>query len=558
MDRSVPLLLIYGTALFLTGSCEDSSWSHVSSGPASDPTASSYLDLLDSSEQTDFGPVPPNTFVTPNFLITSQESGFSSEENDGSKYTWDDVDDPNNTSLEVDMPKGYNSIIMQPSSLPDLIPDDVNSSSSLSTTKSKVSQSDFWEVNDETGENQYNFVDPSSTSVASLSSDVKYQTEKSILFMTEDLQEQTTEGYYNTSVNDTMALLDAEVSNQELQADSEELPSSASEADTPTYPERSSEDFSERDILLDTIAMVTVVHRGVDIKTEEGDSDLTAKLSTVSSANSVEVPWGEGDEVMKGMEPHFREERTTAPSISNQAEDFQPDTAHELPQVVCTDWSNLIGKGYIILNMSDNNECEVFRVQMGDRLLAMVETAFSRKMDSPQGSWLISLGKPNKQDKQLLMTLASEEGVVPSKDVLSMLGEIQRGLFEIGIQNYTTATSCQSWPSQPQSDYGKLFVVLVIIGSICVVIIVSGFIYICWQRRLPKLKSSSPGEELHFVENGCHDNPTLDITTDSQSEMQEKKPSMNGVTVEGADNWQILINKPAREDMENYEEDTHL
>ncbi|KAG2470684.1 PDXL2 protein, partial [Polypterus senegalus] len=369
--------------------------------------------------------------------------------------------------------QGYNSIIMQPSSLPDLIPDDVNSSSSLSTTKSKVSQSDFWEVNDETGENQYNFVDPSSTSVASLSSDVKYQTEKSILFMTEDLQEQTTEGYYNTSVNDTMALLDAEVSNQELQADSEELPSSASEADTPTYPERSSEDFSERDILLDTIAMVTVVHRGVDIKTEEGDSDLTAKLSTVSSANSVEVPWGEGDEVMKGMEPHFREERTTAPSISNQAEDFQPDTAHELPQ-------------------------EVFRVQMGDRLLAMVETAFSRKMDSPQGSWLISLGKPNKQDKQLLMTLASEEGVVPSKDVLSMLGEIQRGLFE------------------------------------------------------------SPGEELHFVENGCHDNPTLDITTDSQSEMQEKKPSMNGVTVEGADNWQILINKPAREDMENYEEDTHL
>ncbi|MBN3305833.1 PDXL2 protein, partial [Amia calva] len=68
----------------------------------------------------------------------------------------------------------------------------------------------------------------------------------------------------------------------------------------------------------------------------------------------------------------------------------------------------------------------------------------------------------------------------------------------------------------------------------------------------------SNGEELHFVENGCHDNPTLDVTSDSQSEMQEKKASMNGVGMEGGGNWQVLVNKSAKEEAENMEEDTHL
>lgn len=39
-----------------------------------------------------------------------------------------------------------------------------------------------------------------------------------------------------------------------------------------------------------------------------------------------------------------------------------------------------------------------------------------------------------------------------------------------------------------RSDYGTLFVVLVIIGVICFIIIVLGLLYNCWQRRLPKLK----------------------------------------------------------------------
>ncbi|KFZ56360.1 Podocalyxin-like 2, partial [Antrostomus carolinensis] len=228
-------------------------------------------------------------------------------------------------------------------------------------------------------------------------------------------------------------------------------------------------------------------------------------------------------------------------------------------QVICKDWSNLAGKNYIILNMSDNIDCEEFRLERGPQLLALVEDAFSRQADGLQDRWLISLSKPNENDKHLLMTLTGEQGIIPTKDVLMALGDVKRSLAEIGIQNYSTTTSCQSHPNQTRSDYGKLFVVLVIIGSICAIIIVLGLIYNCWQRRLPKMKNMSHGEELRFVETACHDNPTLDVASDSQSEMQEKKPSVNGGnTINGPDSWDVLINKQASEDVDVFEEDTHL
>ncbi|XP_057410550.1 podocalyxin-like protein 2 isoform X3 [Balaenoptera acutorostrata] len=130
----------------------------------------------------------------------------------------------------------------------------------------------------------------------------------------------------------------------------------------------------------------------------------------------------------------------------------------------------------------------------------------------------------------------------------------------IGIQNYSTTSSCQARASQVRSDYGTLFVVLVVIGAICVIIIVLGLLYNCWQRRLPKLKHVSHGEELRFVENGCHDNPTLDVASDSQSEMQEKQPSLNGGgAVNGPGGWSALMGgKRDPEDSDVFEEDTHL
>ncbi|XP_013370939.1 PREDICTED: podocalyxin-like protein 2 [Chinchilla lanigera] len=234
-------------------------------------------------------------------------------------------------------------------------------------------------------------------------------------------------------------------------------------------------------------------------------------------------------------------------------------TPWDSTQVICKDWSNLAGKNYIILNMTENMDCEVFRQHQGLRLLALVEEVLPRHRRGHHGDWHISLSKPSEKEQHLLMMLVGEQGVVPTQDVLSMLGDIRRNLEEIGIQNYSTTSSCQARATQVRSDYGTLFVVLVIIGVICFIIIVLGLLYNCWQRRLPKLKHVSHGEELRFVENGCHDNPTLDVASDSQSEMQEKQPSLNGGALNGPGSWSALMGgKRDPEDSDVFEEDTHL
>lgn len=61
---------------------------------------------------------------------------------------------------------------------------------------------------------------------------------------------------------------------------------------------------------------------------------------------------------------------------------------------------------------------------------------------------------------------------------------------QVGVQNFSAAVGCSFPTSQKRSDYSKLFVVLVVIGSVCTVIITSGSVYICWQRRLPATKTT--------------------------------------------------------------------
>ncbi|XP_057702219.1 podocalyxin-like protein 2 isoform X2 [Corythoichthys intestinalis] len=245
--------------------------------------------------------------------------------------------------------------------------------------------------------------------------------------------------------------------------------------------------------------------------------------------------------------------------------------------VLCVDWTQPSGHGYVILNMTHNLNCEEFRGEGGVRLLKTMERRFARRMNSPEGSWVIYLSKPIHKQRQMLMHVASEHGVMSTNDLLSLLGEMRLTLNKVGIQDYGAPPMCppRRSPSQ-RSDYSKLFVVLVVIGSICLVIITSGFIYICWQRRPPATKTTFHAEELRFVENGCHDNPTLDVAGDNQPDTQaehhqedkeqnKKKPSTNGLVaggdgVCGVENphWQVFVNQAAVEEEEEEEEDTHL
>ncbi|NWQ60306.1 PDXL2 protein, partial [Neopipo cinnamomea] len=576
-----------GTLCLCLASSEDPTADGLTSTSLLEFAMMSHLEAMNSHEQTSPEPAEPD--LAPGSLHAAPGSGFASEENEESKilqppqYFWEDGGELNDSSLDLGPATDY--------SFP--------ATSQKALLKRNGTQVDNWET--ATVQPPAEFVEPDlHTPFSTLEEEEgllpidhsrggveSLQTSEPEVMSSEPVdQEDSFSLLFSTASARPGIVTEAAIGGQEEDSVSPGLDLGSSMgpgllpvssifsttvgATSPSVSEELFEPTVGWEMLEPTTltGMEQTVEMPVEIPSP-GSSSLGTQTHSGSEQHPTSVsPWDRADKPV--LDPIWNDTESVTEtvaaerSLSPQAGDARMAMLPtELPwdsaQVICKDWSNLAGKNYIILNMSDNIDCEEFRLERGPQLLALVEDAFSRQADGLQDRWLISLSKPNENDKHLLMTLAGEQGVIPTKDVLMALGDIKRSLAEIGIQNYSTTTSCQSHPNQTRSDYGKLFVVLVIIGSICAIIIVLGLIYNCWQRRLPKMKNMSHGEELRFVENGCHDNPTLDVASDSQSEMQEKKPSVNGGnTINGPDSWDVLINKQASEDVDVFEEDTHL
>ncbi|XP_014023725.1 podocalyxin-like protein 2 isoform X1 [Salmo salar] len=595
--------LIFSSTLLFLLSCD----TLLSDGPptllsTSQPSPLSLIDLdLDVEEQPEMMTVPGSPTTVPGLTSqgretsqqdTSQESsGFFSEDGEDNKplqssvNLWDnDRDQVNITDLDRKSLRGYSQTLSQSSTSPMEEPRQGNHTSPFMTAMENLER-ELWEMERESSGLPVELGYAQNLGLSSTTTipvaDPVFPVESTTL----DPQYVPVHGGQESPPGDTVEVEEEEMDGEMKRESPTTEPDVSIATSRPTLPEvgvfpsfgplqpdnTHTEDREEVLEEEDEEEEETVVLGGPG--SDRGRGGAISPLTTAPSA-SLAPTVGFTEEGQEEEEERRQEEQEVKHGGTELLTETELSQEIQQVQVICVDWSDLAGKGYIILNMSDSVDCDEFREESGDRLLELLETAFSRKMDSPQGSWLISLSKPTMQDHQLLITLASEHGVIATKDVLSMLGEIRKGLHKIGIQSYSSASTCHSRPSQTRSDYGKLFVVLVIIGSVCLVIIASGLIYICWQRRLPKLKTRTRGEELHFVENGCHDNPTLDVTSDGgQPEMQEKKHHhyhhANGLTAGtgsggmaggegGSSGWQVLVNKPGGKEEDNMEEDTHL
>ncbi|XP_069835148.1 podocalyxin [Dendropsophus ebraccatus] len=90
------------------------------------------------------------------------------------------------------------------------------------------------------------------------------------------------------------------------------------------------------------------------------------------------------------------------------------------------------------------------------------------------------------------------------------------------------------------------------IVSLAVVLLIIAAIYGCWHQRQTRKREQRLTEE-QTMENGYHDNPTLEVM-ETSPEMQEKKGGPNG---ELGDSWIVPLDNLTREDFDE-EEDTHL
>ncbi|XP_051484527.1 podocalyxin isoform X2 [Apus apus] len=155
-----------------------------------------------------------------------------------------------------------------------------------------------------------------------------------------------------------------------------------------------------------------------------------------------------------------------------------------------------------------------------------------------------------------------------TEKVLEELKEKKDKLEELGIANITYDKMEREMVITDEFSTPLIITIITLAGSLLLI----AAIYGCCHQRFSQKKDQHihpdlPGfddghvalifnrltEELQTMENGYHDNPTLEVM-ETSSEMQEKKVNLNG---ELGDSWIVPLDTLMKEDLEE-EEDTHL
>ncbi|XP_069657648.1 podocalyxin isoform X5 [Haliaeetus albicilla] len=136
-------------------------------------------------------------------------------------------------------------------------------------------------------------------------------------------------------------------------------------------------------------------------------------------------------------------------------------------------------------------------------------------------------------------------------DPEKVLEELQEKdkLEELGIANITYGKMEREMIINDEFSTPLIITIITLAGSLLLI----AAIYGCCHQRFSQKKDQRLTEELQTMENGYHDNPTLEVM-ETSSEMQEKKVNLNG---ELGDSWIVPLDTLMKEDLEE-EEDTHL
>ncbi|NXL65248.1 PODXL protein, partial [Chordeiles acutipennis] len=123
-------------------------------------------------------------------------------------------------------------------------------------------------------------------------------------------------------------------------------------------------------------------------------------------------------------------------------------------------------------------------------------------------------------------------------------------LWQLGILNVTYDKMEREMIINDEFSTPLIITIVTLAGSLLLIAAIYGC---CHQRFSQKKDQQRLTEELQTMENGYHDNPTLEVM-ETSSEMQEKKVNLNG---ELGDSWIVPLDTLMKEDLEE-EEDTHL
>ncbi|XP_044284549.1 podocalyxin isoform X2 [Varanus komodoensis] len=202
----------------------------------------------------------------------------------------------------------------------------------------------------------------------------------------------------------------------------------------------------------------------------------------------------------------------------------------------------------IVLTLNVSTSCDDLEdTPLKELLLDLLCRAVKPSFNQNQDDCTVQMASTAENPKELaiIKTSVTTHSV---NEVLSEALATKKGEMEkLGVSNMT-----HSGRSLDAEDRFGMPLIITIVCMAALLLLVAA-IYGCCHQRISHRKDQRLTEELQTMENGYHDNPTLEVM-ETSSEMQEKKVNLNG---ELGDSWIVPMDSLTKEDLDE-EEDTHL
>ncbi|XP_023985811.1 podocalyxin [Physeter macrocephalus] len=290
--------------------------------------------------------------------------------------------------------------------------------------------------------------------------------------------------------------------------------------------------------------------------TSQGTQHTSSKTPAVTGTSEALQPAGSSSgpgttSPARGPTSSNTHLETTAPQGSSI-----PSPTSVIPagvgQIQC-DSPEKLNEKMLVLNVS---KTDVLRTNIcnatasNDRLVTLLCRAAKASFNPAQDQCHIQLAPVPEIQAVAIKQITIRTNLFPT-DVYELLKDKWDDLKEAGVNDMQFEGQ---GPPEETEDRFSMPLIITIVCMASFLLLVAALYGCCHQRLSQRKDQQRLTEELQTVENGYHDNPTLEVM-ETSSEMQEKKVvSLNG---ELGDSWIVPLDNLTKDDLEE-EEDTHL
>ncbi|XP_021093211.1 podocalyxin isoform X3 [Heterocephalus glaber] len=236
-----------------------------------------------------------------------------------------------------------------------------------------------------------------------------------------------------------------------------------------------------------------------------------------------------------------------SPSIPTKLWNFGNKT------VLCESLKESIDK-LLVLNLTSKgtnpgtNHCN--KNLLNENLVTVLCRAVKANFNPGQDNCNVQLAPVPNSHAVAIKHISIQTNLLPT-DVYKSLKDQWDELEELGVSDMKLG---DDGPPEMTEDRYSMPLIITIVCMASFLLLVAALYGCCHQRFSQRKDQQRLTEELQTVENGYHDNPTLEVM-ETSSEMQEKKVvNLNG---ELGDSWIVPLDNLTKDDLDE-EEDTHL